>query len=372
VPEHVTPGVYVEEISYRARTIEGVPTSVTAFAGRTGRGPVGEPVEVVSPAEVARTFGDGGGLVGAVRDFFAQGGRTALVLRLEGAPPSAADYADLDTGLPTLRTAGPVNLLCLPPDAPGGTVPDAVWAPALALCVELDALLLVDPPAGVAPTRLATWAGGCGLNGDLAGNAVLHAPRLRHDPPTAGEGDVVPCGAVAGVYARTDAAHGVWKAPANQPIAGLVPAVAISSREQDQLNPQGVNAIRAFPGRGTLVYGARTLQPAGEWKYVNVRRTLLFVERSLQKGLQWAVFEPNGPGLWAQVRQAAADFLLALWRDGALLGRTAGEAFFVRCDPGTMTQADLENGRLVVLIGVALLQPAEFVVVRIEQTTAAT
>jgi phage tail sheath protein FI len=144
----------------------------------------------------------------------------------------------------------------------------------------------------------------------------------------------------------------------------------INKARQDVLNPEGINALRFFEGRGNRVWGARTISSDPEWKYVNVRRLFIYLEHSIDNGTQWAVFEPNNSRLWASIRQTVEDFLLVLWRDGALLGDKPEDAFFVRCDRTTMTQNDLDNGRLICLIGVAPTKPAEFVIFRIGQYTA--
>ncbi|MFO7567688.1 MAG: phage tail sheath subtilisin-like domain-containing protein [Enhygromyxa sp.] len=180
-----------------------------------------------------------------------------------------------------------------------------------------------------------------------------------------------PSGYVTGIYARNDIERGVFKAPANEIVRGITRFEAnITKPRQDVLNPEGINALRFFEGRGNRVWGARTLSSDPEWKYVNVRRLFIFIEHSIDKGTQWAVFEPNGPQLWANVRRTIEDFLTVLWRDGALLGDKREHAFFVRCDRTTMTQNDLDNGRMICLIGVAPVKPAEFVIFRIGQWTA--
>jgi hypothetical protein len=180
-----------------------------------------------------------------------------------------------------------------------------------------------------------------------------------------------PSGFVAGIYARSDIERGVHKAPANEVVLGLTKfEMNINKARNDVLNPQGINALRFFEGRGNRVWGARTMSSDPEWKYVNVRRLFIYIEHSIDKATQWAVFEPNNDRLWANIRNAVEDFLLVLWRDGALLGTKPEEAFFVRCDRTTMTQNDLDNGRLICLIGVAPTYPAEFVIFRIGQWTA--
>jgi uncharacterized protein len=146
--------------------------------------------------------------------------------------------------------------------------------------------------------------------------------------------------------------------------------VRLSKGQQDVLNPEGVNCLRFFPRRGNLVWGARTISDDPEWKYVSTRRYFAYLEHSIERGTQWAVFENNGDALWANVRRTIEDFLLNEWKMGALLGTDPKEAFFVRCDRSTMTQNDLDNGRLVCLVGVAVVRPAEFVIFRIGQWTA--
>ena len=179
-----------------------------------------------------------------------------------------------------------------------------------------------------------------------------------------------PSGFVAGIYARNDINRAVYKAPANEVVnLALGFETMLSKAQQDVLNPEGINCFRFFEGRGMLLWGARTVSSDPEWKYVNLRRYFAYLERSIDRGTQWAVFEPNGERLWANVRRTIEDFLLNEWQMGALLGDKPEKAYFVRCDRSTMTQNDLDNGRLVCLIGVAALKPAEFVIFRIGQWT---
>lgn len=179
-----------------------------------------------------------------------------------------------------------------------------------------------------------------------------------------------PSGFVTGIYARSDIQRGVHKAPANEVVMGLTKfELNINKARQDVLNPEGINALRFFEGRGNRVWGARTLSSDPEWKYVNVRRLFIFMEHSIDKSTQWAVFEPNNDRLWRNIRQTIEDFLLNLWSDGALIGEKPEKAYFVHCDRTTMTQNDLDNGRLICLIGVSPTKPAEFVIFRIGQWT---
>lgn len=191
----------------------------------------------------------------------------------------------------------------------------------------------------------------------------------RDDIPR--EIELPPSGFVTGIYARNDVQRGVHKAPANEIVTGALRfEIDINFAQQELLNPLGVNCLRYLSGRGYRVWGARLVSSDPEWKYVSDRRYFNYLESSIDRGTQWAVFEPNGERLWANVRQTIADFLYNEWRNGALLGSTAEQAFFVRCDRSVMTQNDLDNGRLVCLIGVAILKPAEFVIFRIGQMTA--
>jgi phage tail sheath protein FI len=192
------------------------------------------------------------------------------------------------------------------------------------------------------------------------------------DPTTAADVEVPPSGHVCGVYARVDETRGVWKAPGNEQLLSIVRiAQDVTSREQDLLNPIGINALRRFPDRGDRIWGARTLSSDSTWRYVSVRRFFIFLEESIKRGTQPFVFEPNDEPLWARVRQTITNFLTTQWRDGALQGTVPAEAFFVKCDRTTMTQDDIDNGRLICVIGVAPVKPAEFVIFRVEQKTLA-
>ena len=199
--------------------------------------------------------------------------------------------------------------------------------------------------------------------------AAFYYPWIKVVNPETGLLQLVPPGGhIAGIYARTDTERGVHKAPANETVRGIAGLeFIINKQEQDILNPRGVNCIRAFPGRGIRVWGARTLSSDPLWKYINVRRLFLFLEESIEEGTQWVVFEPNDEKLWARVKQSITNFLTKVWKDGALMGTTPEEAFFVKCDRTTMTQDDIDNGRLICIIGVAPVKPAEFVIFRIAQ-----
>ncbi|WP_440956074.1 phage tail sheath family protein [Methanosarcina sp. Mfa9] len=198
---------------------------------------------------------------------------------------------------------------------------------------------------------------------------ALYYPWIKiYDPLTKKQENKPPGGYVAGIYARSDIERGVHKAPANELVRGAVDLeFQITKQEQGTLNPRGINVIRYFPGRGILVWGARTCIVDPLWKYINVRRLFIYIEKSIERGTQWAVFEPNNEKLWARVRATITQFLTGIWRDGALMGTKPEEAFFVKCDRTTMTQDDIDNGRLICIIGIAPTKPAEFVIFRIAQ-----
>ena len=202
--------------------------------------------------------------------------------------------------------------------------------------------------------------------------AAFYYPWVRITDPERGiENLYPPSGFVAGIYARNDVERAVYKAPANEVVnLALGFEKTINTGQQEVLNPEGINCFRFFEGRGNRLWGARCATSDPEWKYVNLRRYFAYLERSIDKGTQWAVFEPNGERLWANVRTTIEDFLLNEFQNGALLGERPEHAYFVKCDRSTMTQNDLDNGRLVCQVGVAALRPAEFVIFRIGQWTA--
>lgn len=199
--------------------------------------------------------------------------------------------------------------------------------------------------------------------------AAFYMPWVEVTDPVSGRLILVPpAGHIAGIYALTDSKYGVHKAPANQVVRGVRGLdTTITRAEQAGLNPKGINCIRSFSGRGIRIWGARTTAPDPTWQYVNVRRLFIFLRESIDNGTQWAVFEPNDEDLWARVRQTIRGFLRDVWEDGALMGESPDEAFFVTCDRTTMTQNDIDNGRLICEIGVAPVKPAEFVIFRISQ-----
>ena len=383
------PGVYVEETPFAGRTIEGVATSTTAFIGATPRGRTRKPRLVTSFVEFEHVFGGlspDHPITFSVRQFFEDGGRRALICRV-WRRRRRGRLTDDDLSHPELeaqrrglwlleRVDEPVSIVVIPPLGREIDVGRQTWDAAVAWAKRRRAMVIVDPPA--------TWAAASDVTqtaiGDLVTasedltNAALYFPRFEALDPLNGNRprSFAPGGAVAGVYARTDLNRGVWKAPAGldagvQGATGL--AVNLSSADSDSLNPRGINTIRTFPGRGIVVWGARTLRGAdalaSEWKYVPVRRLALYIEASIDEGTQWAVFEPNDEPLWTELRRHVGNFLHTLFQNGAFPANRPQEAYFVRCDRTTMTQNDIDNGRVNVLVGFAAVKPAEFVILRI-------
>jgi len=225
----------------------------------------------------------------------------------------------------------------------------------------------IDTPPGLLPSDALDYR-----NNRSSNYAALYYPWITIASPIDGTPlSVPPAPYMAGIWARSDNNYGVIKAPANEVVRSAVDfELRINKAQQELLNPEGVNCLRFFPGPGFLVWGARTISDDPEWKYLSMRRYFCYLEKSIDYGTQWVVFEVNGPALWSRVRYSVEGFLLDEWKSGALLGSKPSEAYFVTCDASTMTQDDLDNGRLVCLIGVAAAKPAEFVIFRIGQMTA--
>ena len=383
MPEHHAPGVYVEETP-REGPIHGLSTDVVGFFGATERGPVRRPVRIDGHAQFERVFGgplaaDASGrgmhLARAVEGFHRNGGRRCWVVRVTSPTGTSSDIslsdlvgtpgAELDRarGLAALEAIPEISLLACPDEHlfPEGDVARAMVEQCERLRYRFAILSAPEAPPATGDHRPPV----------TSRHAAYYDPWLVvEDSRRGGEVSVPPCGHVAGIYARTDRGRGVHKAPANEVVRGIRRLRrAITEAEQAILAPRGVDVLRSFPGRGNLVRGARTTSDDPEWRYVSVRRLLLHLEHSIDEGTRWVVFEPNGPGLWTKTRQAVESFLFDQWRNGMLIGSTPDEAYFVRCDPATMTQDDIDHGRLILEVGVAPVRPAEFVVFRIGQRT---
>ncbi|GGA88745.1 phage tail sheath family protein [Puia dinghuensis] len=286
------------------------------------------------------------------------------------------------TGIYALEMASLFNLLCIPPPVRGTDTPITTYQKAMTFCANNGAVLIVDPPIAWAAnpaTAVSRALGGLsslGLTGVYARNAVLYFPRvLEADPLWNNQLDTfVPCGIMAGIMARTDSTRGVWKSPAGidaslNGISGL--QYVMTDAENGQLNPVGINCFRTFPITGTVAWGARTMrgadQLADDYKYLAVRRTALFLEKSLYQGTQWVVFEPNDETLWAQIRLNIGAFMQNLFLQGAFQGSTPQQAYLVKCDAETTTQNDIDQGIVNIIVAFAPLKPAEFVIIQIQQ-----
>jgi phage tail sheath protein FI len=308
-----------------------------------------------------------------------EGGRRQRVWELaggsDGAVPDATAY---DDALWEISNLEDVAAVAAPGSSAYGDADDArdMMNALIRHCEARRAyrMAVLDTPPGQIPGEVRT------LRGQIDSRyAALYYPWVVVPNPNArpGRADIPreialpPSGFLCGIYARNDVQRGVHKAPANEVVRSATRfEIDVNQGQQELLNPLGVNCLRLLAGRGYRVWGARLISSDPEWKYVSDRRYFNYLEASIDRGTQWAVFEPNGERLWANVRLTISDFLYNEWRNGALLGQTTEEAFFVRCDRSTMTQNDLDNGRLVCLIGVAIIKPAEFVIFRIGQKTA--
>jgi len=301
------------------------------------------------------------------------GGGTAMPARLS--PKDYVGNSSDRTGFAGLEAVDEVTMLSVPDlmsvyeqgviDLEGL---QAVQLAMLAHCELMgDRVAILDAPPGLNAQQVKEW------RVDKAGYdskyATLYWPWIKVFDPLSGQAKFVPpSGHVAGIWARNDDTRGVHKAPANEVVRGAISlALNLTKAEHDQLNPNGINCIRAFPGRGIRIWGARTISSDPAWRYLNVRRLFNYIEESIFEGTQWVVFEPNDVRLWGRVKRTINSFLLRVWRDGALFGATPDQAFFVKCDAENNPPEVRDAGQLIVDIGIAPVKPAEFVVFRIAQ-----
>lgn len=303
----------------------------------------------------------------------------------DGAFPSSGDYTGVATfvdylnnpidlaknGLLAFESVEDISIVASPGSTTHPTAGErlAIQAAVVNHCERMMyRIAVLDTPKGILPTEALAYR-----NQRSSKHAALYYPWIIiADPNVPGRRLALPpSGHVAGIYARNDVENAVFKAPANEVVRLAIDFEnRLNKAQQELLNPNGVNCFRFFEGRGYLLWGARTISDDPEWKYVNLRRYFAYLERSIDKGTQWAVFQNNSDQLWGNVRRTIEDFLYNEWRMGGLMGDKPEKAYFVRCDLSTMTQNDLDNGRLVCLIGVAPVRPAEFVIFRIGQWTA--
>jgi hypothetical protein len=303
----------------------------------------------------------------------------AMTIELKQLPaPTSSEFQGKVTersGVEGLEVLDDVTILCVPDlmaAMPGQEVEldmiKAVQTMMIAHCERLgDRVAILDAPRDLTPQEIKKWR--MEIAGFDSTYAALYYPWITvMDPVTNRPIQIPPSGHMAGIWARNDATRGVHKAPANEVVQGAIGlAYQTTKGEQDTLNPNGVNCIRAFPGRGIRVWGARTLSSNPSWRYINVRRLFNFVEKSIEGGTQWVVFEPNDRKLWARVRRDVTAFLKTVWRSGALFGSTPGEAFYVKIDDELNPPEIRDQGKLIIEIGMAPVKPAEFVIFRISQ-----
>ena len=369
MPEYLSPGVFIEEVSFRSKTIEGVTTSTPAFVGVATSGPTDEAQLVESFADFEKHYGKSGldsYLAHAVRLFFANEGKRAYIARVAATINTTPSERQVMAAIQLLDDIDGFSLLAIP-DITTLSVIDF----AINYCERRgDCFYIADLPRSVNTTTQAQQA--MQSLTDKSSFAAAYYPWLQiHDPVSRTQIAIPPSGAIAGVYARMDEARGVWKTPAGtdaslRAVTGLVDS--ISQQEQGLLSPTGLNVLRDNVASDPVVWGASTLARRDlEYRYVPVRRTAIFIEQSILKGTQWAVFEPNNDTLWSQLRDSVSDFLNALFRQGAFAGSKPDAAYFVKCDRQTTTRSDINNGIVNIELGFAPLRPAEFVVLSIKQ-----
>ncbi|MFF8790215.1 phage tail sheath family protein [Streptomyces sp. NPDC015125] len=312
----------------------------------------------------------------AVYGFFANGGTSCYVLRLDPDKPLAGEVdgnPDRRTGLAGLKTVPDVAMVAVPDLWREHTTPEtgaAIMGKVVGHCVTMrNRLALLEPPPGTAPAEVPQFFRHLASpDEEAAAFTALYYPWVTVPGVDGTPRTVVPSGHLAGVWARTDAERGVFKAPANQNLRGVLSLpTLLTDQRHGELNDKGVNCLRAFPDRGLLVWGARTRSGSRDWRYLNVRRLVSFLSDSIRQSSTWAVFEPNDDRLWATLRHSVSGFLTDQWRQGALLGRTPDEAFYVICDRTNNTSATIDAGQVICDIGIAPVRPAEFVQFSITQ-----
>jgi phage tail sheath protein FI len=388
---YLSPGVYVEEVDRGSKPIEAVGTNTVGFLGESAKGPVNESVLITNWSQFVKTFGDfkdcSEHLAHAVYGFFNNGGSRCFVVNV-GAPAEAAKEVKAqgekkDEKAPVQAGGGGRDALYIGRDGgPGART-------GLKCFEEVDEIAIVAAPGQVSAAVQDALLSHCETRKDrfaildspetiTGGVDKLPKPRdskygayyfpwIQVYDPDKGNIFVPPSGHIAGVYSRTDSERGVHKAPANEIVRGALGLkYNVSKGEQDLLNPKGINAIRFMSG-GIRIWGARTLSSDPSWRYINVRRLFIMVESSIERATQWVVFEPNDHRLWKRVQRTIASFLTLLWRNGALMGVSPEQAFYVKCDEETNPPEVIDAGQLVVEIGLAPVKPAEFVIFRIGQ-----
>ena len=386
MPRYKHPGVYLEEIPNGSKSIERVTTSVTAFVGKATKGPVGKAELIHSFSDYKNLYGDIASKTDtmglAVQSFYLNGGKSAYICRIakEGTETVTAnefnEFYDR-----TLSKIDDVSIVLVPGEFLHKDGSDnSIISVTLAHCEKMkNRMVIIDPPPDLeldqaaAINRLAL---------PTSSYSALYYPWVKiTNPFNSAESSyntdktfaVAPSSFAAGIWARFDRERSIWKAPAGLE-AGVIGAAGLkyktNNTNQEDLNSIGVNCIRNFPRVGSVIWGSRTLAANAdtEWRYVPVRRTAIMIEQSIYQGIQWAVFEPNNQSLWSALRTNVSNFMNSLFREGAFFGMRAADGYFVRCGLGdTMTQSDIDAGKLTIMVGFAPLKPAEFTLLRIQQ-----
>jgi uncharacterized protein len=366
-PPKNPPGITISETPSGARPIAGVPTGVAAFVGWAAQGPTDQAILLRSWSDFETQFGgfDPRFYLGyAVSHFFANGGQQAYVARL-----ASDGNAAVMTGARLLDAVPSFNLLAVPGESDPGLI-----AQLQAYCAGRKTFLIVDSAPG---STVATLQAGPDnrMTGANAINSAFYFPWLNAlDAQQNITRPFPPSGFVAGIYAATDAARGVWRSPAGirANLTGQSgPVLDLTDPQIGVLSAHAVNCIRHIAQFGDVIWGDRTLggsdQAVSDWKYVSVRRLALYIESSLYDGTQWVVFEPNNAQLWAQLRSSVSAFMQTLFVQGAFQGSTPAQAYFVTCDARNNPQASIDQGVVNILVGFAPLHPAEFIVIQIQQ-----
>ena len=402
MPNYLTPGIYIEEMSTGSKPIETVGASIAAFIG-VAPNPKARPHEafgINNWTQFIKEYSADGAtstpLSLAVYGFFQNGGGRCYIVNV-GPDKELVGDGKKRKGIETLEEVDEVAIVAAP-----GFSDAASYDTILSHCERLqDRVAVLDAPengegfsitqlkdvatsgpakpkktpaGATAPAEPVTPAGGLKPRTSDRGFGAYYFPWLVvRDPFSPKElVNVPPSGHIAGIYARTDATRGVHKAPANETVRGALDLTYnVTREEQGLLNSNGVNCIRQFVTQGIRVWGARTLaDSASEWRYLNVRRLFNQIEESIANGTRWVVFEPNDRSLWKSIRRDITAFLMLQWRQGALMGATPEEAFFVQCDEETNPPEVIDSGTVVTVIGIAPVKPAEFVIFRIGQSAA--
>jgi uncharacterized protein len=391
---YLSPGVYVEEVDRGSKPIEAVGTNTVGFLGESSKGPLNESVLITNWSQFVKTFGDfkecAQHFAHGVYGFFQNGGSRCFVVNV-GAPAdavkdikpvAAGEKKDEKVAAPAMPGGGRDGFFIGRDGGPGART-------GLKCFDEVDEIAIIAAPGQVSPAVQDALLSHCETRKDRF--AILDSPEtiqggidklpkprdskygayyfpwIQVYDADHGNIFVPPSGHIAGVYSRVDSERGVHKAPANEIIRGALGLkYNVSKGEQDLLNPKGINAIRFMNG-AIRIWGARTLSTDPSWRYINVRRLFIMVESSIERATQWVVFEPNDHRLWKRVQRTISSFLTLLWRNGALMGTSPEQAFYVKCDEETNPPEVIDAGQLVVEIGLAPVKPAEFVIFRIGQ-----